>query len=46
VDIREFWSDDNGNWKPGKKGISLTVDNWNKIKEYMSEIDSAIKNMK
>jgi hypothetical protein len=46
VDIREFWSDDSGSWKPGKKGISLTLENWNKVKYYMDNIDEAIKNMK
>jgi hypothetical protein len=46
VDIREFWMDPKGEWKPGKKGISLSIDNWEKIKRYMDEIDSAIDNMK
>jgi hypothetical protein len=45
VDIREFWSDNSGDWKPGKKGISLTVENWNKIKIWMDKIDEAIRNI-
>ena len=46
VDIREFWPTPGGEWAPGKKGISLTLENWNKIKKYMDDIDSAIVNMK
>jgi len=46
VDIREFWADDHGDWKPSKKGISLTLENWEKIKKFMSDIDIAIENMK
>ncbi|KMZ73554.1 RNA polymerase II transcriptional coactivator [Zostera marina] len=42
VDIREFYTKD-GNTLPGKKGISLPLDQWNILKEHMSEIDHAIK---
>lgn len=42
VDIREFY-DDNGTLKPGKKGISLSVDNWKQIKKYMEKIDKEIE---
>ena len=45
VDIREYY-DDNGTMKPGKKGLSLNLDNWNKLKEFMDKIDEAIDNIK
>lgn len=44
VDIREFYND-NGEMKPGKKGIALSKENWNKLKDYMNIIDEAIENM-
>ena len=46
IDIREYWIDNSGEWKPGKKGISLTEDAWKKFKDYIIDVDEAIKNMK
>ena len=43
VDIREFYFDDNGDRRPGKKGISLSMDEWNKLKSHLPKIDKAIK---
>ena len=45
VDFREFY-EDNGEMKPGKKGISLTVENWEKLKGFIDDIDESIDNMK
>ena len=45
VDIREYY-EDNGEMKPGKRGLSLNLDNWNKLKEFMEQIDEAIDNIK
>ena len=45
VDIREYY-EDHGEMKPGKKGISLNSDNWDKLKEFMDKIDEAIDNIK
>lgn len=42
VDIREYWYDDAGTRKPGKKGISLTVEQWSKLKEAIPQIDAKI----
>ena len=44
VDIREFYND-KGEMKPGKKGIALSKENWNKLKDYINVIDEAIENM-
>ena len=45
VDIREFY-DDHGEMKPGKKGISLSIDNWNKLKGFIDDIEESIENIK
>ncbi|XP_056314239.1 SUB1 regulator of transcription b [Danio aesculapii] len=43
IDIREYWMDQAGEMKPGKKGISLNPEQWSQLKEQMSDIDDAIK---
>ncbi|XP_076356079.1 activated RNA polymerase II transcriptional coactivator p15-like [Tachypleus tridentatus] len=42
VDIREYY-EANGDLKPGKKGISLNMEQWNALKHRIDEIDDAIK---
>lgn len=42
IDIREFYEADDGTEKPGRKGISLSVDQWNKLKELIPKVDKAI----
>ncbi|XP_059400374.1 activated RNA polymerase II transcriptional coactivator p15-like [Carassius carassius] len=43
IDIREYWMDQEGEMKPGRKGISLNPEQWNQLKEQMSEIDDAVR---
>ncbi|KDR13791.1 RNA polymerase II transcriptional coactivator [Zootermopsis nevadensis] len=42
VDIREYYEAD-GDLKPGKKGISLSTTQWQKLKSLISEVDDAVK---
>ncbi|XP_078344493.1 uncharacterized protein LOC144630053 [Oculina patagonica] len=44
VDIREFYEAD-GELRPGKKGISLKVEEWEKLKNLAGDIDEAIEQM-
>ncbi|KAJ8380440.1 hypothetical protein SKAU_G00012180 [Synaphobranchus kaupii] len=45
IDIREYWTDQAGEMKPGRKGISLNAEQWNQLKEQMSDIDDAVKTL-
>ncbi|KAB0793861.1 hypothetical protein PPYR_13487 [Photinus pyralis] len=42
VNIREFYDAD-GELKPGKKGIMLTMEQWHKFKEIVPELEEAVK---
>ncbi|XP_050208355.1 RNA polymerase II transcriptional coactivator KIWI-like [Mercurialis annua] len=41
VDIREFYVKD-GQLLPGKRGISLNVDQWNVLRDHVEAIDKAL----
>ncbi|XP_061456936.1 activated RNA polymerase II transcriptional coactivator p15-like [Rhineura floridana] len=43
VDLREFFIDKAGDMKPGRKGISLSAEQWINLKEIIPEIDAAVK---
>ncbi|XP_053906025.1 activated RNA polymerase II transcriptional coactivator p15-like [Cuculus canorus] len=45
VDIREFYTDKEGDMKPGRKGIALSAEQWNQLKEMIPEIDAAVKKL-
>ena len=42
VDIREYYLDENGEEKPGKKGISLSLEQWDKLKKIIPQIDAKL----
>ncbi|XP_022799284.1 activated RNA polymerase II transcriptional coactivator p15-like [Stylophora pistillata] len=46
VDIREFYEDNEGEMKPGRKGISLQLSQWEALKSHITDIDVAIEEMK
>ncbi|KAM9455557.1 SUB1 regulator of transcription a isoform 1-T2 [Clarias gariepinus] len=43
IDIREYWNDQEGEMKPGKKGISLNPEQWTQLKEQIDDIDDALR---
>ncbi|NXT80960.1 TCP4 polymerase, partial [Zapornia atra] len=43
VDIREFYTDKDGSMKPGRKGIALSPEQWNHLKEIIPEVDAAVR---
>ncbi|KAK2542299.1 activated RNA polymerase II transcriptional coactivator p15-like protein [Columba guinea] len=45
VDIREFYVDKEGDMKPGRKGIGLSGEQWNQLKEVVPEVDAALKKL-
>ncbi|CAF0848494.1 unnamed protein product [Didymodactylos carnosus] len=42
VNIREYY-DDKGVEKPGKKGISLSLEQWQKLKTFVDQVDNDLK---
>ncbi|CAD7680020.1 unnamed protein product [Nyctereutes procyonoides] len=44
-DIREYWMDPEGEMKPGRRGISLNLEQWSQLKEQISDIDDAVRKL-
>lgn len=42
IHIRKYFQRDNGVWVPTRKGITLTVDEWIRMKEVFENVDSDI----
>jgi len=42
INIREYYTNNVGEELPGKKGISLTQDQWEKLKQHVVDIDNDI----
>ncbi|GAB6032455.1 Transcriptional coactivator [Chamberlinius hualienensis] len=45
VDIREYYHAADGDMKPGKRGIALSVEQWNALVEQTDDINDAVKKM-
>jgi hypothetical protein len=45
IDFREYFTNEAGELLPTKKGISISLDQWNKLKEYLVDIDDTIKRL-
>ncbi|OAL01166.1 PC4-domain-containing protein [Phaeosphaeriaceae sp. SRC1lsM3a] len=46
IDIREHWTDDSGELKPGKKGISLNLDQYNALISALPLLEVALAQKK
>ncbi|KAF7288671.1 Activated RNA polymerase II transcriptional coactivator [Mycena chlorophos] len=47
VDIREFYKDkETDEMKPGRKGISLTLEQYQQLKEMLDEVDALVEGVK
>ncbi|XP_053238356.1 activated RNA polymerase II transcriptional coactivator p15-like [Podarcis raffonei] len=45
IDIREYWMYQEGEMKPGRKGISLNPEQWSQLKEQITDINEAVRKL-
>lgn len=45
IDIREYYQDDDEEWKPTKKGLSLDVKQWEKLQGLIPLINEAVNEL-
>jgi hypothetical protein len=46
IDIRTYFlgeEEDSDTWKPTKKGINISLDQWQEFKELLKEVDNALE---
>ncbi len=43
ADIRVYYEDDEGEWKPTKKGVAIAVDRFPEFKERLGELESYLE---
>ncbi|XP_037080283.1 activated RNA polymerase II transcriptional coactivator p15-like [Pollicipes pollicipes] len=42
VDIREYWTDDKGEQKPGKKGLCMNLEQWDMLTQIIPEVNQRL----
>jgi len=43
ANIRIYYEDDEGEWKPTKKGVTVSLDTFNEFKENIENLESYLK---
>ena len=39
ADIRVYYEDDEGEWKPTRKGVALSLERWEEFKDNLKELE-------
>jgi len=45
VNVREYYESESGELKPGKKGISLKLDEWRSLVRQIDKVDTKIREL-
>jgi hypothetical protein len=46
ADIRVYYEDDEGEWKPTKKGVTVSLDSFGEFVEHVRELEAHLKAQK
>lgn len=46
IDLRIYYMDDNGDWKPTRKGVSLATDFMEELKNAVASLEKALQESK